>query len=291
MTLWFTETEYNHQTQVSWKVDQIKYRGQSDFQKVEVFATDCYGLMLVIDGCVMLTETDEFIYHEMIAHIPALLHPSPKDVLVIGGGDGGTVRELLKHPTIQKITLCELDPLVIDTAKKYFPRIASGLADPRVTIKIGDGVAAVARLDTQVDLVIVDSTDPIGPGEGLFSGNFYHSVARALRPGGLMVAQSESPWFPAAILQRIHRNIKQGFAFQKPYVAPVPTYPRGLWSWTLASQAPIDFSSVDPNRLNGLIAKGLKYLNKGIMHGTGDIPQFYKEKIEDYLGNAPGLAS
>ena len=239
MHLWFNEEDESG-FRPSFRVEDILFRGQSEFQSVDVIVTKSFGRMLLIDGLVMVTDLDEFVYHEMIAHVPALLHPCPKNVVVIGGGDGGTVRELLKHPEVEKITLCEIDGLVVETAKKYFPKLASCLDDPRVEVRIGDGVGYMKEHPASaLDLVIVDSTDPIGPGEGLFSREFYRSVSASLKEGGLMACQSESPWFEKSLLQRISRNVSGGFEFRYPYIGAVPTYPRGFWSWTLASNQPV----------------------------------------------------
>jgi len=278
MDLWFTEEDSNA-IRYGYKIKDVLFEGQSEFQKIVVLETEAYGKMLLIDGCVMLTEQDEFVYHEMISHIPACLHKDPKRVVVIGGGDGGTVRELLKHPGIEEIVLCEIDAMVVDECKKFFPGVACGLDDPRVKVKIGDGIAYMAEQTNSVDIAIIDSTDPIGPGEGLFTKAFYSSVAKALRPGGLMVAQSESPWYPPAILNRIHHNIGGGFENIMPYMGAVPTYPRGLWSWTLASNDKLNLKNFDETRFSE-ISQNLKYLTLGGVHGAFSLPPFYAAKLE-----------
>jgi spermidine synthase len=278
MELWYSEQEQDH-LRVSFRTDAVLFQGKSAFQTVDVIETRAYGRMLVLDGFVMCTDTDEFVYHEMIAHIPALLHKTPKKVVVIGGGDGGTVRELLKHKGIEEIVLCEIDGMVVDVCREFFPRIACGLDDPRVTVRIADGIAYMKELKGEVDIAIIDSTDPIGPGEGLFTGEFYQSVARALRPGGLMVAQSESAWYKREILERIHRNISAGFKHKRSYLGAIPTYPRGLWSWTMAGNEAFDPARFDQGRFDG-IAKGLQYLTKERMTGAFDLPPFFREKLD-----------
>ena len=283
MELWFTEQEQDH-IRVGWKTTGVLFQGRSEFQSVEVIETKAYGRMLVLDGCVMLTDHDEFVYHEMIAHVPALLHPNPRRAVVIGGGDGGTVRELLKHPSLEEIVLCEIDGMVVDACKKFFPAVAGKLGDPRVTVKIGDGVAYMRDANADFDLAIIDSTDPIGPGEGLFSGEFYRSVAKALRPGGIMVAQSESPWFGPEMLGRIHRNIAAGFAHKRSFMASIPTYPRGLWSWTMAGQAPIDPTQFDRERLSRL--GSLEYLTPETLPAVFALPPFYRRKVDAALAKA-----
>lgn len=279
MNLWVTEQE-SDSIRTGWAVTEVLFSGRSEFQTVDVVETKAYGTMLLLDGLVMITDADEFIYHEMISHIPVCHHPSPKRVVVIGGGDGGTVRELLKHPDIEEIILCEIDELVINASHKYFPHVAGCLFEnnPRVKVRVGDGVAFMKELKGEVDIILVDSTDPIGPGEGLFSREFYRDVAAALKPGGIMAAQSESPWFTPEALGRIHRNIAGGFAHRKSYVAPIPTYPRGSWSWTMAAQSEIIPSTFDEKRFSK-IEESLKYLSRDLMTGAFALPKFYAEKI------------
>lgn len=281
MNLWVTEQEADH-IRTGWAVTEVLFSGRSEFQTVEVVETKAYGTMLLLDGLVMITDADEFIYHEMISHIPLCLHPNPKRVVVIGGGDGGTVREILKHSSVEEVILCEIDAMVIEQSKKFFPKVSNCLnpgVDPRVKVKVGDGVAFVKELKNEIDVILVDSTDPIGPGEGLFSREFYRNVAGALKPGGLMAAQSESPWFTKEALSRIHRNISGGFKHRKSYVAPIPTYPRGSWSWTIAAQGPIDPSKFNSERFSK-VENSLQYLSRDLMTGAFALPRFYLEKIK-----------
>lgn len=281
MDLWVTEQEAEY-IRTGWAVTEVLFSGKSEFQTVDVVETKAYGTMLLLDGLVMITDADEFIYHEMISHIPLCLHPNPRRVVVIGGGDGGTVREILKHKEVEEVILCEIDDMVIEASKKFFPHVADCLKpgfDPRVKVRVGDGVAFMKELKNEVDVILVDSTDPIGPGEGLFSREFYRDVASALRPGGIMAAQSESPWFTKEALGRIHRNISGGFKHRRSYVAPIPTYPRGSWSWTVAAQDPIEPSKFDASRF-ARVEGGLSYLSKDLMTGAFALPKFYSEKIE-----------
>lgn len=280
MQLWFQEEQDANQ-RLSYKIKDVLYKGQSPFQSVHVVTSEAYGNMLLIDGLVMITDLDEFVYHEMIAHVPALHHKAPENVVVIGGGDGGTVRELLKHPEIKKITLCEIDELVVNTSKEFFPKVACGLDDPRVDVKIADGIAYMKSLEEgSVDIVIVDSTDPIGPGEGLFTGEFYRSVSKALRDDGLMVCQSESPWYDEQILRKIQKNVSSGFDHVYPYIGAVPTYPRGFWSWTLATKKPgFDPACYDETRFKKIESNGLSYLTQPLMSAVFALPAFYKKTL------------
>ena len=274
MSAWFVEEEKNL-LKYGYAYDKKLFSSQSKYQSVQVVNTLAYGKMLILDDFVMLTESDEFVYHELIAHIPMLLHNSAKKVVVIGGGDGGTIRELLKHDSIEEIILCEIDGMVIDVCKKYFPKVAGELDHNKVSVKILDGVEYIKTLDHCTDLIIVDSTDPIGPGEGLFTKDFYKSVYKALK-----VAQSESPWADAKFLNRIHQNIAGGgFSTIKPYIGSVPTYPRGLWSWTLASKSEIDFNEQIEKIPTEKISSDLKYLTKDILKNIFNLPKFYKDKL------------
>lgn len=276
MNLWYTEQEADL-IKLAFRTEKVLFSGKSEFQKIDVVETVPYGRLLTLDGCTMVSEHDEFVYHEMISHIPALIHKNPKRVLVIGGGDGGTVTELTKHPGIEEIILCEIDGMVVDLCKQYFPQVAAGLNDKRVKVNIGDGIAFIKTLKNELDIVVVDSTDPIGPGEGLFSREFYRAVAASLREGGMMVAQSESPWFSKEILGRIQNNILGGFSHKKSYVGAIPTYPRGLWSWTMAANAPFDPKEFDRARFRKL--SGLRYLTEGGVAAAFEIPPFFREKI------------
>jgi spermidine synthase len=282
MNLWFTEQE-GDLVRTGWSTTAVLFQGKSEFQTVDVIETKAYGTMLLLDGLVMITDADEFIYHEMISHIPTCLHKKPESVLVIGGGDGGTVRELLKHQEVKHVTLCEIDQLVIDASIKFFPDVASCLnGDPRLTVFVGDGVDYVSKISAtkKFDLILIDSTDPIGPGEGLFSREFYRNVAKALNPDGIMAAQSESPWFNKEVIQRIHNNIRAGFEFVKPYVAPIPTYPRGSWSWTIAAQAPIEPENWDKTRF-AKVEPSLQYLTPDLMTGVFAVPKFFLDKTRN----------
>lgn len=279
MKMWFQE-EIDEGQRTAFRAENILFRGKSEFQTVDVIETQSYGRMMLIDGLVMVTDEDEFVYHEMIAHVPACLHQAPKKVVVIGGGDGGTVRELLKYPEIEEVVLCEIDGLVVDVARKYFPKLADDLNDPRVKVHIADGVAYMRdHQPASLDMVLVDSTDPISVGEGLFSGDFYKSVARALKPNGIMACQSECPWYEPEALRRIVRNISKGFKNFKPYIAPIPTYPRGLWSWTVAANFPIEPEKFDRKRF-AQVEKSLQYLTPEMMTGVFALPRFYRQKLE-----------
>ena len=277
MNHWFSEQE-DGVIEYRYAYDKCLYNSRSQYQNIEVINSVAYGKMLILDGFIMLTEHDEFVYHEMISHIPLCLHPNPKKVLVVGGGDGGTARELLRHQSIEKLVVCELDSLVVDVCREFFPSTASVFSHEKLELVIADGIKHVSSLSEWADVIVVDSTDPVGPGESLFSSDFYQGASLALKPGGIMVAQSESPWANSNLLKGIHSNIKAGFRYSKPYVACVPTYPRGMWSWTIASNSPIDLESFNEDRLR-CIESELKYLDLALAVSAFKLPRFFRDKL------------
>lgn len=291
MNLWFEE-EHPSGVKFSYKVKDILFKGKSDFQTIDIVETQAFGRMMLIDGLVMITDRDEFVYHEMLAHIPALVHGSPRRVLVIGGGDGGTVRELLKHKCVEKIVLCEIDEVVVDCAKKFFPAVAAGFFDEKVEVLIGDGIQYVKDAeDGSFDLVLVDSTDPIGPGVGLFTKEFYAQVARILAKNGVMACQSESPWYEGEILSKIMDNIKGGFSSAIPYLGLVPTYPHGSWTWTMAANWDFksrieQIGSKELLEIHNSDAKGLQFLNENVFRAAFALPNFYRQKLG--MSTVPG---
>ena len=196
------------------------FEATSEFQKLEIFDTVSLGRVLVLDGCFMLTDKDAFVYHEMLVHPALSVVPDARKVLIIGGGDGGAVTELVKYPTIAAITLCEIDPLVVSSCTEFFPEISAGLSDPRVTVINGDGAAYVREFQQEFDVVLVDSTDPVGPAAVLFETSFYNAVKRSLKKGGVMVCQSESPLFMENEFTLAIRNLATGVRPSTPVAVP-----------------------------------------------------------------------
>lgn len=219
----------------------------SQFQKVEVLETPDYGTVMLIDDLIMVTDKDAFVYHEMMVHVPMAVHPNAKEVLVIGGGDGGTVTELVRYPGLERIVEVEIDQVVVEAARKYFPQLSKGYDDPRVQLIINDGVKYMREAPSQsFDLILIDSTDPIGPGEGLFSFEFYRDCRRVLKPDGILINQSESPYFPkqARELQRAAAKLRQVFRKHFVYQMFIPTYESGQWLLGFASDTrdPLKFN-------------------------------------------------
>jgi len=263
-------------------VDRQLYSAQSEFQRIDVFESKEFGRFLTLDGYMMLTERDEFIYHEMITHVPMAVHPNPKNVLVIGAGDGGVVRELTRYDAVKHIDLVEIDPLVVEVSRQYLPQTSCRLDDPRVNILYMDGLKHVRTCENQYDLIIVDSTDPFGPGEGLFTREFYGNCYRALREGGIMVNQHESPFYEqdAVAMQRAHKRIVESFPISRVYQAHIPTYPSGHWLFGFASKQyhPVrDLKDVQWNLL------GLKtnYYTTRLHVGAFLLPAYVEEMLRD----------
>lgn len=274
MELWYTEKQTPN-LGFSCKITQTLHTEKTEYQDLAVIDTVQFGRMLVLDGMVMTTEADEFVYHEMISHIALNTHPEPKRVLVVGGGDGGVIREILKHDPVQEAVLAEIDPRVVEVSQEFLPGIAGSLTNPRVTLAIGDGVEHVRRNKGKYDIIIIDSTEPIGPAVGLFSRPFYQDVYDALTPDGIMVAQSESPFVNQDVIQMIHRNLTGIFSLKYLYTASIPTYPSGLWSFTIASKK-WDPLQVDPKKMRKLTTK---YYTPELHVGAFKLPRFVEELI------------
>lgn len=235
MEVWFTEDQTDD-LRIGCRVRGVLFSDVSPFQKVAVLDTVEFGRMLTLDNVVQTNLKDEFVYHEMITHVGLNTLPNPKKVLVIGGGDGGSVREIVKHQSIELVVHVEIDQMVIDVAKKFLPEWSCGFADPRVEIVVDDGIKHVQENKGVYDMIIIDSTDPVGPAVGLFSEEFYRSVADALTEDGLFVAQTESPFFNAELIKQVTAAVNGIFPVTRLFWAVVPTYPGGYWTFTMGSK-------------------------------------------------------
>ena len=281
MELWFTERHTNG-VNFSIKVDRQLFSGQSEFQRIDIFDSKEFGRFLALDGYMMLTEKDEFIYHEMIVHVPMAVHPNVKKVLVIGAGDGGVIRELCRYETIETIDMVEIDELVVEVSKKYLPTTACCFDNPRLNIFYQDGLRFVRTKENEYDLIIVDSTDPFGPGEGLFTKEFYGNCFKALNETGIMVNQHESPFYQtdAIAMQRAHKRIVESFPISRVYQAHIPTYPSGHWLFGFASKKYHPIKDFQKTKWN---ARGMKtkYYNTGIHVGSFALPNYVEELLRD----------
>lgn len=278
MELWFSEP-HTPNVKLSIRVDEQLYSGHSEFQRIDVFESQEFGRFLVLDGYIMLTEKDEFIYHEMIVHVPMAVHPNVKKVLVIGAGDGGAIRELARYPEIEHIDLVEIDEQVIQVSRQFLPRTSCKLDDERVHIYYEDGLRFVRSREDEYDLIIVDSTDPFGPGEGLFTKEFYGNCYKALKEDGIMVNQHESPFYEsdATACMRAHKRIVESFPISRVYQAHIPTYPSGHWLFGFASKKYHPVHDLDAERWNARELDTLYYTPR-LHEGAFCLPA-YVEKL------------
>lgn len=281
MEMWFSDM-HTDGVKLSIKIEEQLFSAQSEVQRIDVLESKDFGKILVVDGDLMLTERDEFIYHEMITHIPMAVHPHVEKVLVIGAGDGGVVRELVRYPEIQRIDLVEIDEMVVEVCKKYLPKTACRLDDERVEIHYEDGLKFIRRCKEEYDLIIVDSTDPFGPGEGLFTREFYGNCYKALKEDGIMVNQHESPFYEedALACQRAHRNITESFPISRVYQAHIPTYPSGHWLFGFASKKYHPLRDLREKEWND---RGIttRYYTTTLHKGAFYLPAYVEELLKD----------
>ncbi|AGC69285.1 spermidine synthase SpeE [Thermoclostridium stercorarium subsp. stercorarium DSM 8532] len=281
MSLWFSEN-YADGVVFSIKVNKQLASVKSEFQQIDVYDSDDLGRILVIDDYLMLTEKDEFIYHEMLVHVPMAVHPKVEQILVIGAGDGGIVRELTRYDYVKKIDLVEIDEMVIKVCREFFPQIASKFDDARVNIHIQDGLEYVKYCQNQYDLIIVDSTDPVGPGEALFTEDFYRNCYKALKDDGIMVNQHESPFYPIDVagMKKAHKKIYRVFDISEVYQAHIPTYASGHWLFGFASKKYHPTRDFNADRWNSLGIK-TKYYNTDLHIGAFALPNYVKELLKE----------
>ncbi len=281
MELWYTE-HHTGNVRLSIRTDRQLASVQSEFQRIDVFDSPEFGRFLTLDGFMMLTEKDEFIYHEMIVHVPMAVHPNAKKVLLIGAGDGGAARELCRYDCIEQIDLVEIDEAVVTVCKEHLPFTACAFDDKRIRIYYEDGLKFVRRHEDAYDLIIVDSTDPFGPGEGLFAAEFYGSCYKALQDDGIMVNQHESPFYDAdaAEVRRAHKRIYDAFPVCRVYQAHIPTYPSGHWLFGFASKRYHPVRDLDVARWNALGIK-TRYYNANLHKGCFALPNYVEELLRD----------
>ena len=274
---WFTETSDATGSGFALRVRRKLYEEQSQYQKIEIYETTDWGNLMVIDDCIMLTSRDNFLYHEMMSHPVLFTHPEPKRVVIIGGGDCGTLREVLKHPGVERVTQIDIDERVTRLSETYFPELCESNDDPRAELLFIDGIEWMQKAEADsIDVIIVDSTDPVGPGEVLFSEAFYRACQHALRADGVIVQQSESPLLHLDLLNRIYHDMQAaGFAAIRTLQFPQPVYPGGWWSATMATTLSAwpepRYASMDEIR-------GMRYFNRAIFDASFALPSFMTEE-------------
>ena len=263
---------------------QPLFQEQSPYQKVEVYDTFEYGKMLTVDSLVMCTERDEYAYHEMIVHVPMLTHGAVRQALIIGGGDGGTAREMLRHDEIEAVTMVEIDEAVVRASRLHLPTLSVAFDHPKFNLIIGDGIEFIAQSpDAAFDLIVIDSSDPVGPAKGLFNPEFYQQVHRCLRPGGVMTVQSESPHFNRAACVELHQCLKSIFGADRVhcYLAFIPTYPTGMWSFNYCSkQGPHPTQGFDRAQADRFVQiHNLQYYNAEVHAAAFCLPTFIQKML------------
>ncbi|HIQ32239.1 MAG TPA: spermidine synthase [Methanothermococcus okinawensis] len=278
--LWFSEYQ-TKDLKLSVKVRDVLFTGKSKYQEIQILDTVTFGRALVLNNTFQTTEKDEFIYHELITHPAMFTHPNPKKVLVIGGGDGGTIREVLKHDSVERIDFVELDEMVVKVCKKYLPTLSCQIDNEKVNPIFTDGIEYVAQCKEKYDVIIVDCPDPEGPAKGLFEREFYKNLFRCLEEDGIVVQQTESPLFNRDLIFNIRKYLEEaGFNIVRLMVYAIPTYPSGFWSFTLASKKydPLD---VPPERIREkLQGMETKYYDEDVHRGVFlAVPKFLKENI------------
>lgn len=274
MDMWLKEGQIEDAA-MTYKIKETLITKKTEYQDLAILDTYAFGRMLVLDGIVQTTIKDEYVYHEMISHIPLFTHPNPKKVLVVGGGDGGAIREVLKHPSVEKAVLCEIDGDVVKECKRFLPEISCALTDARCEVFIGDGINYVHEHKNEFDVIIVDSTDPFGAAEGLFGGSFYKEIFECLTEDGIFIAQTETPFYLPDVVKRVFNDAKFVFPVTKLFMAGIPTYPSGFWSFTVGSKK-FDPETVD---LSNTIDIETKYYTKKLHKACFVLPKF----VEDIL--------
>lgn len=275
---WFTEKYFHQDVATSFRVKSVLHSEKSEFQKIEVLETHGVGRLLLLDGKTMVSERDEFVYHEVMGHIPTMVHPNPKNVLIIGGGDGGIVREFVKHPNLERIDLVEIDERVIEVSKIYFPDCTSGLADKRVNVRPQDGVEYIKSFKKFFDIIIIDSTDPEDFAAGLFTKEFYTFVSEALTDDGIMMAQTENPFYDEWGIKKFYDNLREVYPVVASFTGPMLIYPGVFWTFAFASKG-IKPTAINEDRIPFMekLQENLKWYNMDWHRGAFNLSNIHKK--------------
>lgn len=277
---WIIEESFRNTFSMGFKTTAHLHSEKSEYQQIDVYETDSVGRLLLLDGKTMVSNKDEFVYHEVVSHLPYMVTRQCKNVLIIGGGDGGVVREFVKHPDIQRIDLVEIDERVIEVSKKYFPECTSGLSDPRVRVLCQDGFAFIKKAKKEYDIVVIDSTDPVDFASALFTDSFYQDVYNSLTDEGIMMNQTENPFLDEFGVKEIYNNMRKVFPVVRSVTAPMLIYPGVFWTWGFSSKkyGPTD---LNPARLNHMAAveRNLLWYNTDWHRGAFSISNFHKRMI------------
>lgn len=277
---WFEEKFYLGKARQGFLIKEHLHTEQTPYQKIDVYDTDALGRLLVLDNKTMVSDLDEFVYHEIMGHVPSMVVPNAEKVLIIGGGDGGCVREFVRHQNLKQIDLVEIDERVIEVSKKYFPQCTKGLDDPRVSVLPTDGIKFIADKKEAYDIIIIDSTDPEDFAEGLFTSEFYANVRDALTPDGVMMAQTENPFYDEYDIGKIYSNLKNAFPIIGATTAPMIIYPGVFWTFAFASKKTLPTELLEEKKPQmKKLQKTLKWYNMDWHVGSFSLPNFVKEKL------------
>lgn len=281
MQIWFSEY-HTLNAKLDVRIEKQLFSGESEFQKINVFQSYEFGKFVSLDGEIVFSEADEFIYDEMVTHVPMAVHPNVRNVLIIGGGDGGVAKELIGYPTIEHIDVVETDKMFVEVCKEFFPESAAGLEDPRISMHYDDGLRFLRRKSDEYDLIINDSTDPLGHTEGLFTKEFYGSCYKALKDDGIMVYQHGSPFYDEDEVEcrKMHRKVYKSFPISRVYQAHIPTCPSGYWLFGFASKKYHPLNDFNPAKWEEL---GLKtwYYTTNLHQGAFMLPKYVEDLLEE----------
>jgi spermidine synthase len=280
VTNWMIEESFRQTFAMGFKVKKYLHSEQSQFQKIEVVETESVGKLLLLDGKTMVSDKDEFVYHEVVSHIPYMVSRHCKNVLIIGGGDGGVVREFVKHKDIERIDLVEIDERVIEVSKIYFPDCTSGLSDKRVRVLPQDGFAFIKKAKKEYDIIVVDSTDPVDFASGLFTDEFYQDVYNALTDEGIMMNQTENPFLDEWGIKNIYNNMRKVFPVVNSFNAPMLIYPGVYWTFGFSSKK-FRATDINPTKISQMsqLQRSLKWYNMDWHKGCFSISNFHKTMI------------
>lgn len=275
---------YNGRTGLTVGLDKLLFSEETPYQNVEVYETDTWGNLMTIDGMVMLSEKDEFVYHEMLTHVGMFSHPDPERVLIIGGGDGGTAREVMRHDSVQRVDMVEIDEAVVRASRQYLPEVGDW-ENPKLNVLFEDGIEFVRRIKEPYDVIIIDGSDPVGPAEGLFENEFMQACYDGLTDNGVLTAQTESPWVPEyhPSMKKVFNALGDIYARSRMYLAYIPLYPAGMWSFAFASKGADPQSDATFQRIEQGLAsfdEELKYYNASVHMGCFALPNFVADIME-----------
>lgn len=277
--VWFTEL-HQGKSGLTVKVSRLVESTTSPFQRIDIIETEEFGKALVLYGSLMVAERDTDSYNEMLAHVPLFVHPNPAEVLIIGGGDGGCLTNVLRHPEVGRCTMCEIDGMVVEVSKRHFPRLGVGFDDKRSRLVINDGKKFIEETKEKFDIVLLDLSDPVGPAADLFQKPFHQKVYERLNNDGILVAQSESPLFNPETVKQMYGNLREVFPIVRMYTCHMPIYPSALWSFAFCSKKYDPLEDFDQVRYDNTDLKACTYYNDAVHFGAFALPRYVQKLIE-----------